>query len=331
MDSRTVLSIKDLSIEFPLYEGTLKALNGVSLTVKQGEIVGIVGESGSGKSITAMMTMRLLGEGSYRVRTGSIDMLGVDILKASEKEICELRGGDVAMIFQEPMTALNPTRKVGKQMVDVIRRHQRVSKGQAEEIAAGLLSDMHFADPEDILARYPFELSGGMRQRVLIALAFSCNPKVIIADEPTTALEVTVQKQVLMLLKKMAAERKTAILFITHDMAVVSQFCDRVYVMYAGSLIESGSTRKVLHSPHHPYTRGLLAALPETAAPGTQLKSIPGSVPDLSKLPVGCAFQTRCGQSSEKCHQKPALAEAPQTDAHQCACWHPLTDLEAVA
>ncbi|WP_018152916.1 ABC transporter ATP-binding protein [Leeia oryzae] len=323
MTQNPVLSINDLSIEFPVYKGAVKALNGVSLHVNEGEIVGVVGESGSGKSVTSMMAMKLLPEGSYRVTQGDISILGTDIIHASEKTMRTLRGGDVAMIFQEPMTALNPTRKIGIQMTDVIRLHRRLDNDAARQLAISLLKDMHIADPESTLQRYPFELSGGMRQRVLIALAFSCNPRLIIADEPTTALDVTVQKQVLMLLKAKARELKTAILFITHDMAVVSQFCDRVYVMYAGSLVEAGSTRQVLHAPRHPYTRGLMAALPELATPGSQLQAIPGNVPDLSRLPAGCAFASRCPSRSDKCNQKPVLTSIHEATTHQVACWHP--------
>ncbi|HWQ10970.1 MAG TPA: ABC transporter ATP-binding protein, partial [Holophaga sp.] len=218
MPASSILSIDKLSLEFPIYKGAVKALNGVTLDVAPGEIVGVVGESGSGKSVTSMTAMRLLIEGSFKVTTGALTMLGTDILEASESAMLGLRGSQVAMIFQEPMTALNPTKRVGDQMVEVIRLHRPMGKPAARAEAARLLKDMHIADPDQILRQYPFELSGGMRQRVLIALAFSCNPKLLIADEPTTALDVTVQRQVLLLLREKSRQLNTAVLFITHDM-----------------------------------------------------------------------------------------------------------------
>jgi peptide/nickel transport system ATP-binding protein len=266
-----VLVIDDLRIEFPAYKSTVKALNGVSLHVDPGEIVGVIGESGSGKSVTAMLSLRLLPERSYEVKSGSLSILGRDMLAAKEKDLLSVRGRDAAMIFQEPMTALNPTRRIGRQMLDVIIHHQRLSKAEAKAKAIALLRDMHIADPEQVMNSYPFELSGGMRQRVMIALAFSCDPQLLIADEPTTALDVTVQRQVLLLLREKARARGTAILLITHDMALVSQFCDRVYVMYTGAVVEQGVTAQVMADPQHPYTRGLLSGLPEQVEPGQDL------------------------------------------------------------
>jgi peptide/nickel transport system ATP-binding protein len=321
MEASNVLSIEDLTLEFPIYKGAVKALNGVTLQVAPGEIVGVVGESGSGKSVTSMTAMRLLLEDSFRVTSGSITMLGRDIVQASEHDMLALRGSQVAMIFQEPMTALNPTRRVGDQMVEVIRLHRKLDKKAARTEAARLLKEMHVADPEQILRHYPFELSGGMRQRVLIALAFSCQPKLLIADEPTTALDVTVQRQVLLLLREKARQLDTAILFITHDMAVVSQFCDRVYVMYAGSVVESGPTREVLKVPHHPYTQGLLKALPDRVPPRTPLEAIPGTVPDMTRLPSGCAFAGRCPLAHEACAQRPPLRPIGASSLHHAACW----------
>lgn len=314
-----VLSIDQLSIEFPAYGGAVRALNGVSLHVNQGEIVGVVGESGSGKSVTAMMALRLLAAGSYRVTGGTLNVLNRDVMRASERDMLKMRGRDVAMIFQEPMTALNPTRRVGEQMVEVIRLHRGLSRAAAQAEAASLLQDMQVGDPARVLLRYPFELSGGMRQRVLIALAFSCNPRLLIADEPTTALDVTVQRQVLALLRAKAREHQTAILFITHDMAVVSQFCDRVYVMYAGSVVEEGPTAQVLSAPRHPYTRGLMGALPERALPRAPLEAIPGTVPDLSRLPPGCAFAGRCALAHDACRQRPE--PTGPIGGHRAACW----------
>ncbi|GAB2913107.1 ABC transporter ATP-binding protein [Paralcaligenes sp. KSB-10] len=318
-----VLDIRDLALEFPVYKGAVKALNGVSLKVGPGEVVGVVGESGSGKSVTAMAALKLLPRDGFVITGGSLNLLGHDILNASEAEMLRVRGCEAAMIFQEPMTALNPTKKVGDQITGVIRRHRALSKTQAAQKAVKLLRAMYIADPEQILHSYPFELSGGMRQRVMIALAFSCDPQLLIADEPTTALDVTVQRQVLLLLREQARERGTAILFITHDMAVVSQFCDRVYVMYAGSVVEQGLTAQVMERPAHPYTRGLLGGLPENAKPGSALPAIPGQVPNLADLPDGCAFRPRCERADEACLIKPALRSLPDGRG-QAACWHVL-------
>jgi peptide/nickel transport system ATP-binding protein len=329
MSEATVLSIEELQLEFPVYGGSIKALNRVSLQVKAGEIVGVVGESGSGKSVTAMMTLRLLAEDGYSVTGGALQMLGTDVLEASERQMRQLRGARVSMIFQEPMSALNPTRKIGRQMCEVIRLHQRLSARAARDKAIQLLREMQIADAERVMERYPFELSGGMRQRVLIAMAFSCEPELIIADEPTTALDVTVQRQVLRLLQQKARASGTAVLFITHDMAVVSQLCDRVYVMYAGHVIESGTTERVIEHPSHPYSIGLLLAAPERAAPRSLLQAIPGTVPNLSALPPGCAFSNRCSHADGQCRQTPLLMPLAAEPAQRVACWHPQSiDLE---
>ncbi|BCQ63473.1 ABC transporter ATP-binding protein [Pseudomonas sp. Boi14] len=321
MSSSAVLNIDNLSLEFPAYRSNVQALNGVSLHVNPGEIVGVVGESGSGKSVTAMLSLRLLPERSYRITSGSLSLLGRDMLATPEKQLLQIRGRDAAMIFQEPMTALNPTRRIGRQMLDVIIHHQRLSQAQARAKAIDLLRDMHIADPEQVLQAYPFELSGGMRQRVMIALAFSCDPQLLIADEPTTALDVTVQRQVLLLLREKARQRGTAILLITHDMAVVSQFCDRVYVMYTGAVVEQGSTAQVMLDPQHPYTRGLLSGLPEQVRPGEPLLTIPGQVPNLAHLPGGCTFRERCSQAMAVCAQRPPLHSINASQQHKSACW----------
>lgn len=318
-----VLKIDNLQLVFPVYGGEVSALNQVSLSVSAGEIVGVVGESGSGKSVTAMMAMRLLPPDGFTVTGGALHMLGTDVVHASEEQMRALRGARVAMIFQEPMNALNPTRKIGRQMCEVICLHQKLSKAQAWQKAIGLLDDMQIADAEQVMSRYPFELSGGMRQRVLIAMAFSCEPELIIADEPTTALDVTVQRQVLRLLQRKARASGTAVLFITHDMAVVSQLCDRVYVMYAGHVIESGNTADVIDTPSHPYSIGLLQAAPENGEPRSLLKAIPGTVPNLAKLPQGCAFRGRCNHADERCLITPVLSPLTQFPLQSVACWHP--------
>ncbi|XXD08504.1 ABC transporter ATP-binding protein [Klebsiella sp. R445] len=317
-----VLTIDNIRLSFPVYQGEVHVLNAVSLHINRGEIVGVVGESGSGKSVTAMLAMRLLPPGSYQIHSGQVTLMGNDILKASEKEMRDIRGSKVAMIFQEPMTALNPTRRIGKQMVDVIRQHRPLSGREARARAIALLADMQIADPERVMERYPFELSGGMRQRVMIAIAFSCEPDLLIADEPTTALDVTVQRQVLRLLKQKAQATGTAVLFISHDMAVVSQVCDRLYVMYAGTVIESGLTHQVLHHPLHPYSVGLLDSAPDNGEPRSLLRSIPGTVPNLARLPAGCAFRERCFAAGEGCGVTPPLRPLEHTD-RQAACWYP--------
>ncbi|MRS88928.1 ATP-binding cassette domain-containing protein [Enterobacteriaceae bacterium RIT714] len=320
--SDTVLSIEDLHLSFPVFRGEVHALNRVSLEIKRGEIVGVVGESGSGKSVTAMLAMRLLPEGSYHIHGGQVNLLGEDVLAASEKQLRQWRGAKVAMIFQEPMTALNPTRRIGKQMVEVIRQHQPLSRGAAQLKAIALLEEMQIPDAREVMERYPFELSGGMRQRVMIALAFSCEPELIIADEPTTALDVTVQLQVLRLLRHKARASGTSVLFISHDMAVVSQLCDRLYVMYAGSVIESGTTQTLIHHPVHPYSIGLLKCAPENGQPREMLPAIPGTVPNLTRLPPGCAFRERCFAAGTKCSQTPELTP-DGAEGQRVACWYP--------
>ena len=280
-----VLVISDLALTFVGFDSAVTALRGISLTVSAGEIVGLVGESGSGKSVTAMSILHLLPEAKTRA-TGRIDALGRDVLTANERALREMRGGVVAMIFQEPMTALNPVLRAGEQITDVILRHRAMPRTEAESIALGLLADLHISDPARVMASYPHELSGGMRQRVMIAMAFSCNPKLIIADEPTTALDVTVQAQILALLKERAAATGAAVLLISHDLAVINQLCDRVYVMYKGEIVEHGPTRAVIGRPQHAYTRALLGALPEGKAPKTRLATVAASMRAEGALPV---------------------------------------------
>ena len=322
MENR-VLTIDNVRLSFPVYQGQVNVLNNISLHIDRGEIVGVVGESGSGKSVTAMLAMRLLPAGSYHIHSGAITLMGHDMLNLTEKTLRDIRGSKVAMIFQEPMTALNPTRRIGKQMADVIRQHRPMSLREARARAVELLADMQIADPQSVLKRYPFELSGGMRQRVMIAIAFSCEPDLLITDEPTTALDVTVQRQVLRLLKQKARATGTAVLFISHDMAVVSQVCDRLYVMYAGAVIESGNTGEVLQQPQHPYSIGLLNSAPDKGEPRTPLRSIPGTVPNLARLPAGCAFRERCFAAGEACGITPTLQAHDSAADRQAACWYP--------
>ncbi len=317
---RPVLNIEDLWVEFPVFGGRVQALNGVSLQVRPGEVVGLVGESGSGKSVTAMMAMRLLNAAQYRVKKGSIQLTEHDVFACTEKQMQALRGSEVAMIFQEPMTALNPTMRIGRQMMDVILHHESgFSYRQARARVLDLLKAMYIADAERVFEAYPFELSGGMRQRIMVAMAFSCAPQLLIADEPTTALDVTVQKQVLNLLKEQAQRMQTALLIITHDMAVVSQYCERIYVMYAGTVVESGPTTQVIQRPAHPYTRGLLAGIPTPETRGEILPTIAGQPPNLQHLPAGCAFQERCSEAFAACKQRPLMHSVGPNQA--AACW----------
>jgi len=269
-----VVQIDNLRLEFLSQGQVNKALRGVSLSIDEGEIVGLVGESGSGKSVTAMNILRLLPARKTRIPTGRIRVLGHDILTLQEKELRKVRGAEVSMIFQEPMTALNPVLRISEQMVDVIQRHQESSQEEAKELSLTLLKEMSIPDPERVYNSFPHELSGGMRQRVMIAMAFSCSPRMIIADEPTTALDVTVQAQILNLLKIKAERTGTAVLMITHDLAVVAQLCNRVYVMYRGEIVEEGRTNDVIGNPQHAYTRALLNSIPEGKEPKTRLATI---------------------------------------------------------
>ena len=317
-----VVEIRDLSLEFPTYRGPVHALSDVTLSVGAGEIVGLVGESGCGKSVTSMSAIRLLPPGSSRITKGNIRVIGRDILSTAERELQDMRGKLVSMVFQEPMNALNPTIRIGRQITQVIHRHERMSRTEAEARAEGLLAEMQVPDARRVMRNYPFELSGGMRQRVLLAMAFSCNPKVLIADEPTTALDVTVQAQVLTLLREKAKERGTSVLFITHDLAVVAQLCDRVYVMYAGKIVEQGRTADVLRRPLHPYTQALLRSLPELGQPKSPLASIAGTVPDLIHPPGGCLFRPRCAFAHDRCAEVPPLLRGGGEEVeHAAACW----------
>jgi peptide/nickel transport system ATP-binding protein len=302
-----VLDIKDLSLSFPTWRGVVPALRDVSLTVGAGEIVGLVGESGSGKSVTAMSVLRLIPRAAVRIGGGSIVLLGRDVLGATEAELAALRGKLASMVFQEPMTALNPTMTIARQIVQVIRRHEPLSDTDAQGRAQKLLTEMQVQDAPRVLRSFPFELSGGLRQRVLIAMAFACNPRLLIADEPTTALDVTVQAQVLALLREQARERGTSVLFITHDLAVVAELCDRVYVMYAGRIVEHGPTAAVLRRPLHPYTAALLRSLPDQGQPRGMLAAIPGTAATAADSDSGCAFAPRCAYAHARCATLPPL------------------------
>ena len=320
-----LLSIEDLDLRFASDRGELHALHGVSLTVNEGEIVGLVGESGCGKSITAAAVLGLLPMPPARIAGGRIVYNGEDLLTLSDRAMRRIRGPEIAMIFQEPMTALNPVFTIGSQMSDVLCRHQRLSRRAARLKAIDWLNRVGIADAGARIDAYPHQLSGGMRQRVMIAMALSCRPRLLIADEPTTALDVTIQAQVLELMRTLVREEGVAMLLITHDLGVVAETCDRVHVMYCGRVIEQATTRALFAAPRHPYTRGLLECLPriDGAAVGGRLPTIPGTVPELSKLPPGCAFAPRCPRVQADCEQAPPPVRALQAD-HLAACLHPV-------
>ncbi len=317
-----IVQIDQLSLVFVGHTETVAALRGISLHVDAGEIVGLVGESGSGKSATAMSILRLLPFGKAKFPEGRITVLDRDVLDAPESLLQDMRGAEVAMIFQEPMTALNPVLRIGEQITDVILRHQSMSQTEATTLALNLLRDLQIADPERALAAYPHELSGGMRQRVMIAMAFSCHPKLIIADEPTTALDVTIQREVLDLINELVAEDGMGLLLISHDLGVMAETVQRMLVMYGGTVVESGPTDALFARGAHPYTRGLFAARPrlgwraEASAAGRRghrLLTIPGRVPELADLPSGCGFADRCPLAIADCRRSapPAVELAP--------------------
>lgn len=277
--SASILDNRNLHLQFLTQHGKVEALKGVSLSVGEGEIIGVVGESGSGKSVTAMSVLQILPQDKARITDGQIRFLDREILQMRERDMRHIRGREIAMIFQEPMTALNPVLSVRNQIIQVIRRHKKqLSAEEADAQALEILTDIRVPDPKRVMNSYPHELSGGLRQRVLIAMAFSSNPKLIIADEPTTALDVTIQAQILKLLTDMARKRNTAVIFISHDLAVVAQLCDRVYVMYQGEIVEHGDTRQVIQSPKHAYTKALLNAIPEGKPHKARLKTVAGTL-----------------------------------------------------
>ncbi len=308
MTQTPLLEVENLAVEFQTERGVLRAVDGVSLQLQAGETLGIVGESGSGKSVTALSIMRLIGHPAGRVAGGSIRYDGKDLLALSENEMRRIRGNRIAMIYQEPMTSLNPVHKVGEQIAEVVRLHKGASGADAHREAVDLLRAVGIALPEKRAQSYPHELSGGMRQRVMIAMALACNPQILLADEPTTALDVTIQAQILHLVRRLKSERGTAVLLITHDLGVVAETCDRVNVMYAGRVVESGDVFSIFENPLHPYTEGLLASIPRVDEARDELRAIDGVVPNLLALPPGCRFAPRCPYAAEICGQvDPAL------------------------
>ena len=319
-----LLEIRELVTQFDTTAGTVQAVDGISYTVEEGETVAVVGESGCGKSVSALSILRLIPDPPGRIAGGGIRFMGQDLLSLAEDEIREIRGRDIGMVFQEPMTSLNPVLSVGVQLTETVLRHRNVGTAAAEARALELLRMVGISEPERRLRQYPHHLSGGMRQRVMIALALSCEPKLIIADEPTTALDVTIQAQILELMKDLTKRLGVALIVITHNLGVVARYADRVNVMYAGRIIESGDARQIYHHPRHPYTRGLLASVPRLDQPrGARLVPIEGQPPDLTRLDGGCAFRPRCRHVEPRCGEaRPALAGVRSIGSgHFAACF----------
>ena len=318
-DRIPLLQIKALHTQFETKQGTVRAVDGLSLDLFEGEVLGLVGESGCGKTMTALSIMGLL-PGNGRAVAGEIEFEGKNLLECSSEEMKKIRGGQIAMIFQEPMTALTPTMTIGRQISEAMEIHLDLSRDEARERALELLAHVGIPSPRARFDNYIHQFSGGMRQRVMIAIAFSCEPRLLLADEPTTALDVTVQAQILDLIKQLAQEAGMTALFITHDMGIVAGSCDRVAVMYAGRMVEIGPVDDVLLNPRHPYTQGLLGSVPSLdSKPGDRLYSVSGLPPDLASLPTGCKFWPRCPLADDRCREEEPVLE--QYGESQAACW----------
>jgi len=315
-----VLAVEGLVTEFSTREGILRAVDEVSFSLAKGEILGLVGESGSGKTVTGFSILGLVDPPGL-VASGSVRLGGEELVGAPEEQLRRVRGKRIAMIFQDPMMTLNPVLSIETQMVETVLAHERVGKAAARERAIEALGRVGIASPAERLSQYPHQFSGGMRQRVAIAIALLHRPEVIVADEPTTALDVTVQGQILFEMQRLARESGTALVWITHDLAVVAGLADRVCVMYAGRIVEAGAVGQVLDAPMHPYTRGLLDSVPAAAAPGARLHSIRGSTPSLARLPAGCAFRERCEKADDACASQPP---ANDREGRRVRCHHPL-------
>ncbi|MDU0918644.1 ABC transporter ATP-binding protein [Raoultella ornithinolytica] len=320
--SAPLITFRQLSVSFAAEKQRVRAVQEVSFAIHAGQTVGIVGESGCGKSVTAMALMGLLPPQAARIDSGEILFDGQDLLRLKANPMADLRGNQLAMIFQEPMTALNPVLNIGEQLCEPLIRHRGETPKAAWLHATRLISEVGLARADSLMNSYPHQLSGGMLQRVMIAMALSCQPKLLIADEPTTALDVTVQAQILRLLRDRAQSRRMAMLLITHDLGVIAQMAEQVVVMYAGRVVESGPTAEILRHPQHPYTQGLIASRPVPGERRRRLYSIPGQVPDLAALPAGCAFADRCQRASAVCRQSlPPLLGTTR----QAACFHTLS------
>ena len=315
----TVLEVRDLYLEFKTSRGNLKALNGISFDVRKGEVLGLVGETGCGKTVTGLTILRLLAR-SARITHGEIILEGTDLLKLPRAEMEKARGSQIAMIFQDPSSSLNPVFTTGEQMIRVIRRHKALSKNNAKKHAADMLQAVGLPDVDRILESYPHQLSGGQQQRVMIAMALSCHPHLLIADEPTTSLDVTIQAQILKLLSQLQKEFDITAILITHNLGVVAQTCDRLIILYAGHVMEIGTTRQVFKNPQHPYSRGLIAAVPLPGNRGKKMAVIPGVVPSNPGILPGCPFAPRCQYVFERCTQEvPKLF--PVGEEHWSACF----------
>ncbi len=316
--NQSVIDVRNLKVEFPGRRGTVTALSDISLSIRRGEILGVVGESGAGKSMTGLAIQGLL-EKPGRIADGEIWLGSRRIDQLDDRAMESIRGREIGAIFQDPLTSLNPLFTVGAQLVETIRQHLPLSKRDAKARAVQLLRDVGIPSPEERVDHHPHQFSGGMRQRVVIALALAASPKLIIADEPTTALDVSIQAQIISLLRKLCKEKQTAVMLVTHDMGVIAEAADRVAVLYAGRLIEVGPVEQVLHAPRHPYTQGLMASIPSLGARVERLNQIDGAMPRLDAIPPGCAFNPRCGFSGPRC-----LRERPELEAvgdGASACW----------
>ncbi|MDP2918960.1 MAG: ABC transporter ATP-binding protein [Dehalococcoidia bacterium] len=318
---KPLLEVHNLTTYFYTQDGIVKAVDDVSYDLDPGETIALVGESGCGKTVSALSIIRLIAEPPGKIESGEVLFNGTDLLKLSPDEIRKVRGAQISMIFQEPLTSLNPVLTIGRQLSEGLESHKGLSRGEAEREAMNLLKIVGIPHPEQRVHDYPHQFSGGMRQRVMIAIAIACKPKIIIADEPTTAVDVTIQAQLLELIRGISREFNTALILITHNLGVVARYAHRVFVMYAGKIVEQGTALEVYHRPHHPYTAGLLASVPRLDEPRkTRLLPIRDQPPDLIALPKGCAFHARCDYSIEMCaQQKPTLVQVAKD--HYSACW----------
>ena len=316
-----LLEVSDLRVEFATEDGVVRAVDGVSFEVERGKVLGIVGESGSGKSVTAMTLMGLTRGVNARFE-GQVLYGGRDLLQISDSDMQEYRGNELGMIFQDPMTSLNPVYKIGEQIVEAIQAHEKSNKHQARRRAIELLRQVGIPNPESRVDSYPHEFSGGMRQRAMIAMALSCNPSILIADEPTTALDVTIQAQIIELIGRLKDEFQSAVILITHDLGVVADIADEIVVMYAGRIVERGSTRDLFYDPQMPYTWGLLGSIPRLDRPRPErLHTIEGAPPSLIRLPHGCKFRPRCPHAFDKCDEEPGLERRVEKAGHLDRCW----------
>ncbi|MED1467188.1 ABC transporter ATP-binding protein [Bacillus salipaludis] len=320
MSKDPILKIKDLKVSFLSGKKYVPAVDGISFELKEGEILGIVGESGSGKSVTSLTTMGLIPIPPGKIEAEEISFEGKDLTSLSEKEWRKIRGNQISMIFQEPMTSLNPLFTIGNQLIEAIQLHTDLSKKEANLRCIELLKLVGIPRAEGILKEYPHQLSGGMRQRVMIAMAMACNPRMLIADEPTTALDVTIQAQILALMKNLNKKTDTSIILITHDLGVVAEICERVIVMYSGQIVEQGDVRTILKNPQHPYTKGLLKSVPDLRGKKERLYSIPGNVPAPGTIKKGCRFAARCSEAFSQCFEETPELYNMEKDGHVVRC-----------